>query len=97
MTENFFANIHLFLPKLQYLNIKTMEDFSDYFILSFNSLKNIQRVKYKFVNWAEKSEQINCYYFDKCLIEVMLSPNGMNVKHITHNCGLIIEEKPLKY
>ena len=22
----------------------------------------------------------------------MLSPNGMNVKHITHNCGLIIDE-----
>ena len=30
-----------------------------------------------------------CWYFGKSLIEVMLSPNGMNVKHITHNCGLI--------
>ena len=29
------------------------------------------------------------WYFGKSLIEVMLSPNGMNVKHITHNCGLI--------
>ena len=28
-------------------------------------------------------------FFDKSLIEVMLSPNEMNVKHITHNCGLI--------
>ena len=28
------------------------------------------------------------YYFGKSLSEVMLSPNGMNVKHITHNCGL---------
>ena len=29
------------------------------------------------------------WYFGKSVSEVMLSPNGMNVKHITHNCGYI--------
>ena len=38
---------------------------------------------------TNKTIDKNYYYFGKSLIEVMLSPNGMNVKHITHNCGLI--------
>ena len=33
------------------------------------------------------------WYFGKSLIEVMLSPNGMNVKHINHNFGFIEFEK----
>ena len=86
LTEDFFANIETFIPKLT-LRIQTEQQFSDSFIDAFHSMKNIQKVtinlRYEYKTW----------YFGKSLSEVMLSPNGMNVKHITHNCGLIIKRR----
>ena len=92
LREDFFANIETFVPKLQSLQVLTKEHFSDSFIDSFHSLKNIQKVSI-YTYWRDSLNfpisDKNNWYFGKCLIEVMLSPNGMNVKHISHNCGLI--------
>ena len=95
LREDFFANIASFVPKLQSLKVSTNTEFSDLVIHSFYSLKNIQSID--FVN--KKLYRIlsaKYYYFGKSLIEVMLSPNGMNVKHITHNCGLITYTRNLR-
>ena len=43
LKEDFFTNIHLFIPKLQTLYIETCEQFSDSFIDSFNFLKSIEK------------------------------------------------------
>ena len=84
LREDFFANIASFVPKLQLLRIKTRNQFSDSFIDSFYSTENIQKVDHRFI----RKNYMN-WYFGKSLIEVMLSPNGMNVKLIDDNCGLI--------
>ena len=52
-------------------------------------LKGTQRV----TDGYNKVIYTKYWYFGKSVSEVMLSPNGMNVKHITHNCGLIIQEE----
>ena len=44
LKENFFTNISTFVPKLQLLRIITEQKFSDSFIDSFHSMKNIQKV-----------------------------------------------------
>ena len=90
LTEDFFTNIELFVPKLQSLKISSDEEFSDSFIDSFHSMKNIQKVFVSVIK--NRIYETKYWYFGKSLSEVMLSPNGMNVKHITHNCGLIIDE-----
>ena len=87
LREDFFANIASFLPKLQSLRIRSDNRFSDSFINKFNSMKNIQRFNHIYGNQYDSN-----WYFGKSVSEVMLSPNGMNVKHITHNCGLIIDQ-----
>ena len=86
LREDFFANIASFVPKLQSLVILIGKKFSYSFITSFHSMRNIRRVELICKHSAEKSMK---WYFGKSVSEVMLSPNGMNVKHITHNCGLI--------
>ena len=88
LTEEFFSNIGLFVPKLQLLRIESHKLFSDSFIDSFHSLESIQKVSSIgfSVNYIQKD-----WYFGKCLTEVMLSPDGVNVKHITDNCGLILK------
>ena len=53
-------------------------------------MKNIQKVRLEFNSDFLKIPN-NIWYFGKSLIEVMLSPNGMNVKHINDNCGLIVD------
>ena len=88
LREDFFANIASFVPKLQLLNIRTKNNFSDSFINLFQTLKNIQNVNLRLNN----GEVMN-WYFGKSLIEVMLSPNGVNVKHINDNCGLITKNE----
>ena len=45
LTEDFFANIDSFVPNLQSLRIQTEKRFSDSFIDSFHSMKNMQIVK----------------------------------------------------
>ena len=80
LTEDFFANIASFVPKLQFLRISTGKDFSDSFIDSFQSKKDIKRVIIS----------KNYYYFGKCLSEVLLSPKAKHVIRVNENCGLII-------
>ena len=94
LTEDFFANIELFVPKLQKLQVLTRKQISESFIDSFHSMKNIQRIFISICNFDDNLYRIHkkYWYFGKSLIEVMLSPNGMNVKHINDNCGLIIDE-----
>ena len=45
LTEDFFTNIKIFVPELKSLDIKTDKQYSDSFIHSFNSMKNIQKVE----------------------------------------------------
>ena len=80
LKEDFCTNIQLFVPELQKLRIETDEEFSDSFIDSFHSLKNIRKVILSY--------QALKYYFGKCLTEVMLSPKSNDVKRITNDCGL---------
>ena len=89
LTEDFFTNIEIFVPKLRILRIETRKQFSDSFINYFNSMKNLQKVEIHVINGEFEIIQRKYWYFGKSVSEVMLSPNGMNVKHITHNCGLI--------
>ena len=85
LTEDFFTNIQLFVPKLQTLRIETTEQFSDTFIDSFHSMKFIQKV----ILFNRFDENRKKYYFGKSLSEVMLSPIGMNVIRVNDNCGLV--------
>ena len=89
LREDFFANIASFVPKLKTLRIKTRNRFSDSFNDSFQKMKNIQLISYSVTDGYHKVISTKNWYFGKSLIEVMLSPNGMNVKHINDNCGLI--------
>ena len=59
-------------------------------------MKYIEKVELS-VKITSKLMSERKYYFGKSLIEVMLSPNGMNVKHITHNCGLITSNRSIYY
>ena len=88
LTEDFFANIHSIVPKLQYLHIRTSEQYSDLFINSFHSMKNIQKV---FVDQKFSSDKY--YYFGKCLSDVMSSPKAKHVIRVYDNCGLITRYK----
>ena len=90
LREDFFTNIASFVPNLKYLWIERDKQFSNSFIDSFHLIKNIQKVKFSLKNHSYSNiELYKKWYFGKCVSEVMLSHNGMNVKHITHNCGLI--------
>ena len=88
LTEDFFANIETFVPKLQSLRVLTGKDFSDSFINSFHSMKNIREV-YLFVNISANKMTKKYYYFGKSLSEVMLSPKAKDIIPITYNCGLL--------
>ena len=87
LSEEFFADIEIFVPKLQILRITTDIEYSDSFIDSFQSMKNIQSV-----HLYDKSNLnlcTKCWVFGKCLSEVMLSPKRVNVIRLYDNCGLI--------
>ena len=86
LTEDFFANIELFVPKLRILIIKAYKQFSDSFINTFHSMKNIQNVN--LIVDDKKTFYTKYWYFGKSLSEVMLSPEGKEVIKITDNCGL---------
>ena len=86
LTPDFFTNIESFVPKLQFLRIKTTERYSDSFIDSFHSMKNIQKVILSV--FTVRGFVTKEYYFGKCLSEVMLSPKEIKIKPITVNCGL---------
>ena len=79
ITEDFFTDIQLFLPNLQFLKISTENEFSDSFIDSFHSMKSIQKVFINDKHW----------YFGKQLSEVMSSSEEKYVIRVNNNCGLI--------
>ena len=92
LTENFFTNINIFLPKLQFINFSSKKEFSASFINSFHPMKDIQRIIFRVYNSLDNKCYIKYWYFGKCLSEVMLSSNGMNVKRINDNCGVFINK-----
>ena len=92
LTEEFFANIELFVPKLQLLRTESHELFSDSFIDLFHSLKSIQKVTSLGLYEEYEAYYFKDWYFGKCLSEVMLSPDGIDIELITDNCGLRIYE-----
>ena len=80
ISDDFFTNIDLFLPKLQSLKISTQEELSDSFIDSLKSLKSIQKVvlnEYKY------------WYFGKQLSEVMSNCDRMHFIRVNDNCGFV--------
>ena len=87
---NFFANIASFVPNLRSIKILTFNQMSDSFINNFHSMKDIQKVHLIIHDFPNRIFLKRYYYFGKSLSEVMLCPNGMNVKPINDNCSLII-------
>ena len=79
LTEDFFANIASFVPKLRFLKFETKNLFSINFIQSFYSMKNIQRVNHKIIDKTQTN-----WYFGKCLSEVMSSPKRYEVYLINY-------------
>ena len=84
ITDQFLANIDLFVPKLQSLHIKTQKTISDSFIDSFHSMKNIRKV---FLTYNENNLNITDknWYFGKALFEVMSTRR--DVIRVNDNCG----------
>ena len=90
LTEQVFTdNIQSLMPELQSLCIQTWKRFSDSFINSFHSMKNIEKVRIRTHNGNQNKYYTKYWYFGKSLSEVMLSPNGVNVIRVNDNCGLI--------
>ena len=90
LREDFFANIGSFVPKLQYLQIKTFEQFSNSFIDSFHSMESIQKVVLSVYDMPNVDFYKMNWYFRKCLSEVMASPMSMDIIPVNDNCGLHI-------
>ena len=88
LREDFFANIASFVPKLQSLCIQSHKQFFDSFINCFQSMKNLKFV-FHFIYISGKQDLNNCWYFGKCLSEMMLINNGEHIKQINDNCGFI--------
>ena len=90
LTEEFFTNFQLFIPKLQFLNITTEKQFSESFINSFLPMKSIQRVVLllKDANYKTIDEQV--WEFGKCLSQVMSTSMGSDVKRMTHNWSRVL-------
>ena len=88
LREDFFANIASFVPKLQSFRIITKQKFSDSFIDSFNSMKNIQKVNLRIEHIIEDNDKYWC--FGKCWLEIKAEYNGRKfVIQVNDNCGLI--------
>ena len=88
LRDDFFANIASFVPKLKSLRIGTRKQYSDSFINSFYSMKNIQRVSLIGNNTPIKS-YTKYWYFGKCLTfrKMIFGPNGKYIIKINDNCG----------
>ena len=83
ISEDFFANIASFVPKLKSLKISTLSGkYSDSFIYRFHSMENIQKVSF----------DGNCqvfWYFGKCLSNEMSGPFAKYIIPVNNNCGYI--------
>ena len=96
-TEDFFTKINVFLPKLQFICFSSRKKFSDSFIDSFLSMKNIQKVIIHVYNLPIIEYYTKYYYFGKCLSEIMLSPYRLHVIRFNDNSGHITRYKGAKY
>ena len=65
LTEDFFANIELFVPKLQKLHISADKQFSDSFKDSLHSLKYIRKVEINFLNEVNRMFETRFWIFDR--------------------------------
>ena len=90
LRKNFFANIASFVPKLQSLRIDTKKGLPNSFINPFRSMKCIEKIIYNYYDDRDHTTYEKCWFFGKCLLEVILNYDEINVKPITDNCGLII-------
>ena len=88
LDEDYFTNVKSFLPKLKRLKINSDKQFSETFIDSFHSMKNIEKVFLSVRNVPNYTFDQKYWYFGKCLSEVMSSPKGKDVIRVTDNCGL---------
>ena len=86
LREEFFTKIATFVPKLQFLRIKTSEKYSDSFVDYFLRMKNIQKVKLLHNKELNSSKS---WYFSKGLSEVMSSQKREKVIRVNDNCGQI--------
>ena len=71
LREDFFANIATFVPKLQSLCITTQKPFSDSFIYSLNSMKNLIKVYLNIVNNDMTAIRFDYSYFGKCYDKIV--------------------------
>ena len=86
--EDFFPNVLSFLPNLRIVKIGTEKQFSETFIDSFHSMKNIKKIFVSVRNVPNTTYDQKYWYFGKCLSEVMSSPKGKDVIRVTDNCAL---------
>ena len=96
LTEDFFANIASFVPKLQSLRIITEKQFSESFADFFDSMKYIQKVC-SLVDESDEIVSVRNWYFGKSLSEMMLSKDGMYVIPVYDDCGLLSYDKESDY
>ena len=89
ITDQFLANIELFVPKLQSLCITTDKTISDSFIDSFNSMKSIQTVHLSKYDDNSTDCTDKYLYFGKALFEVMSVWQRKDVIRVNDNCGYI--------
>ena len=93
LTEHFFTDVQSFVPQLKFLKIYTKKQYSDSFNDLFDSMKSIERVEHHLYY----DENARFWYFGKCLTEVMLSSQRMEVIRVNDNCGLIKRSLNYKY
>ena len=82
LTEDFFENIALFVPKLKFLQFSTSGNLPKSFINSFHSMKSIEKVillRYYQTVW----------YFGKCLSNEMSGPKAKDIIRVNDSCGYI--------
>ena len=97
ISEDFFTNINVFLPKLQFISFSSKQEYSDSFIDSFHSMKYIQKVIISVYNLPIIEYYTKYWYFGKCLSEMMLSPNRKHIIRLNDDCGLITRYKGAKF
>ena len=85
ISEDFFANIASFVPKLKSLKISpSFSRYSDSCIKPFDSMENIEKVTFDVGN------RYAVWYFGKCLSNEMSGPFAKYVVPVNDNCGYII-------
>ena len=84
LREDFFTNIASFVPKLQTLRIITEQNFSDSFIKSFNSMKNIRKVNLRKGDKIGDNDNDKYWRFGESWYETKTRSNEKRVNHINN-------------